>query len=121
MPRVIHFEIAADDPNRAAQFYEKALGWKIQKWDGTQDYWLVTTGKDEEPGINGGIMRRSGPQPVVNTVDVPNLEEAMTTVKAAGGQVVTQKMTVPGVGWMAFCLDTEGNQFGIMQQNPNAK
>jgi uncharacterized protein len=121
MPRVIHFEIAADDPNRCVKFYQQAFGWEIKSWGGPQDYWLATTGKDSEPGINGGIMRRSGPQPVVNTIDVPNYDAAVAKVKAAGGKVVTDKMGVPGVGWMAFCEDTEGNRFGIMQIDPNAK
>jgi uncharacterized protein len=119
--RVIHFEISADDPGRAAEFYTKAFGWQIKKWGGPQDYWLATTGKEGEPGINGGIMQRMGPQPVVNTVDVPNFEEAAEKIVAAGGKLITQKMTVPAVGWMAYCMDTEGNQFGIMQQDDNAK
>ena len=53
MPRVVHFEIHADDPQRAANFYQNVFGWQINKWEGPEDYWLVTTGADNEPGING--------------------------------------------------------------------
>ena len=58
MNRVVHFELPADNPDRAVDFYKKVFGWQIQKWPGPQDYWLVTTGADGEPGINGGILRR---------------------------------------------------------------
>jgi hypothetical protein len=53
----MHFELPADDPKRAIAFYEKVFGWTITKWDAPMDYWLVTTGNDDEPGINGAIMR----------------------------------------------------------------
>jgi predicted enzyme related to lactoylglutathione lyase len=54
MPRVVHFEIAANDPDKAAAFYQEVFGWKITKWEGPQEYWLVETGEEGEPGINGG-------------------------------------------------------------------
>src|SRR5262245_27200673 len=123
MPRVVHFEISADDPDRASQFYAKTFGWKIQKWNGGgEDYWLLTTGDKCEPGIDGGINRRSSQKiPTVNTIDVPSLDEAIRGVTANGGKVVAPKMPVPGVGWLAYCTDTEGNQFGVMQADTNAK
>jgi len=120
MPRVVHFEIHADDPERAVKFYSKAFGWKIEKW-GPEPYWLVDTGPKEEPGINGGIMPRQEKLSTVNTVGVASMEEAMKAVKAAGGKVLTPKLPIPGVGWNAYCLDTEGNTFGIYQDDPSAK
>ena len=74
MPRVIHFEISADDPQRAADFYTKIFGWEIKKWPGPQDYWLVTTGPNDKPGINGGLFKRQGPVGHVNTIDVPSVD-----------------------------------------------
>lgn len=123
MPRVVHFEISADDPERAVQFYTKTFGWQVQKWnDGNEDYWLVMTGDKSEPGIDGGINRRKNqPIPTVNTIGVPSLDEAVRQVMANGGKVVAPKMPIPGIGWLAYCTDTEGNQFGMMQADPNAK
>ena len=122
MPRVIHFEIPAADLDRAEKFYAGVFGWKIEKWAGPMDYRLATTGPDGEPGINGAIMAREGPQSaVVNTVDVPSIDEAMRKVAAAGGKVLTPKMPVPGIGWAARCQDTEGNTFGLMQADPAAR
>jgi uncharacterized protein len=58
MPRVVHFEIHVGDPDRAINFYEKCFGWTFQKWDGPMPYWLITTGPDDQPGINGGLVPR---------------------------------------------------------------
>lgn len=122
MPRVIHFEIGADDPTRASKFYSKVFGWKIENWAGPQDYWLATTGPDTEPGINGAIMKRPDPKAtVINTIGVPSVDDFATKVTKNGGKVLTPKMPIPGVGYFAYCLDTEGNQFGIMQDDKSAK
>jgi len=121
VPRVVHFELAADNPERAAKFYGQVFGWKITKWEGPEDYWLVTTGDDKQPGINGGLMRPRGPQKVVNTVDVPSVDEFTAKITKNGGKIVAPKMAIPGVGYLAYCQDTEGNAFGIMQSDETAK
>lgn len=126
MPRVIHFEIHAEDPERALGFYQGLFGWEFHKWDGPTDYWLIKTG--DGPGINGGLVRRHGPGPVdgqaVNaytcTVDVPSVDEFVRAVPERGGTVVVPKMPIPGVGWLAYAKDTEGNIFGLMQADPKA-
>jgi predicted enzyme related to lactoylglutathione lyase len=121
VPRVIHFEIASDDPERLAKFYEDVFGWSFNKWQGPIEYWLVTTGK-AEPGIDGGFMRRMPEMPaVVNTLDVPDLEKYRDKVKTAGGTLVTDKMAVPGVGWFCYFKDPQGNVHGMMQSDENAK
>src|SRR6266536_6021578 len=98
MPRVIHFEVPADDPDRAAKFYGSVFGWKFAKWGGPQDYWLITTG-DGQPGINGGMLRRPHPGAgTVNTVDVSSIDDAVKQIEAGGGKVAMPKMTIPGVG-----------------------
>jgi predicted enzyme related to lactoylglutathione lyase len=121
MPRVIHFELPADNPQRAVKFYTDVFGWKIEKWPGPQDYWLVTTGGDAEPGINGAIMKRSQGAVTVNTIGVPSADEYIEKVTAAGGRVVAPKMAVPGVGYAAYLQDTEGNTFALMQEDKSAR
>jgi uncharacterized protein len=121
MPRPIHFEIAADDPERCARFYADAFGWKVEKWEGPSEYWLVTTGEDPEPGIDGGIGRRTDPgEGTANTIGVDSVDETVARITAAGGKVTREKGAVPGVGWLAYCEDSEGNSFGIMQDDPSA-
>jgi predicted enzyme related to lactoylglutathione lyase len=122
MARPIHFEIPSDNPEKAIAFYEATLGWKFQKWDGPMPYWLITTGPDTEPGINGGLLQRRDPnQPCVNTVNVQNVDTAIATVEKNGGKCVVPKMPVPTVGWLAYCKDLDGNIFGLMQMDPSAK
>ena len=120
--RVIHFEIPADDPKRAADFYTGVFDWTFQKWAGPQDYWLVSTGANEEPGINGGLLKRQHPgMSTVNTVQVLNLDHTLAEIEKRGGQTVVPRMAVPGVGHLAYCSDTENNIFGVMQPDPSAK
>lgn len=88
MPRMIHFEIPADDPERAAGFYREAFGWTVDKWDGPVGYWLATTGKDDEPGTNGAITERQNLAATTNTVDVPSLDDSIAKVEGAGGKVL---------------------------------
>jgi predicted enzyme related to lactoylglutathione lyase len=129
MPRVAHFEIHADNPDRAIAFYTGLFGWEFKKWDGPMPYWLITTGPDSEPGINGGLMKRMGPPPAdgqavnayVCTTMVPDLDASFQKAIAAGGTVALPKMPVPGVGWLAYVKDTEGNILGLMQHDPAAK
>jgi len=122
MSRVIHFEIPASDPQRAAEFYRKAFGWKIEKWPGPMDYWMVTTGPEETPGINGGLMKKQAPTTVTtNTIGVVSVDAAVETVKKAGGKLVMPKTPIPTVGYFAYLEDTEGNLFGVMQADAKAK
>jgi predicted enzyme related to lactoylglutathione lyase len=121
MNRVVHFEIGAQEPERAAKFYSNVFGWQISKWDGPQPYWLATTGPDTEPGINGGIMRhQDGAARTINTIEVASIEDAVEKITAAGGKLCVPKMAIPGVGWLAYCTDTEGGLFGIHVADPSA-
>ena len=129
MSRVVHFEIHADDPDRAVGFYTNLFGWQFKKWDGPMPYWLITTGPDTQPGINGGLVRRPCPGPAeaqamsafVCTVSVDNLDRHLAKLATLGGKVALPKMPIPGIGWLAYANDTEGNTFGMMQSDPNAK
>jgi predicted enzyme related to lactoylglutathione lyase len=129
MGRVVHFEIHADNPERAVKFYSTVFGWSIQKWDGPGEYWLIRTGEPTERGIDGGLLRRpcpaNGDGQAVNafvcTVGVPSVDETVSAVTANGGVPAMPKMAVPGVGWLAYFKDTEGNTFGALQPDTNAK
>ncbi|MEO8296037.1 MAG: VOC family protein [Gemmatimonadota bacterium] len=129
MSRIIHFEVHADNPERALTFYQSLLGWKFTRWEGPSDYWLIETGPGTEPGINGGMVRRMGPPPTegqaVNaypcTLGVSSLDEKVAMVTQLGGTIALPKMAVPGIGWLAYAKDTEGNIFGMMQDDSAAR
>ena len=106
MPRVIHFEIPVDDPERAVRFYAGVFGWRLERWE-PFDYWLAYTG--EGPGIDGALKpREEAGEGTTNTVEVPDLEEAMAKVAGSGGEVLSEIMTVPGVGRFARCRGPGG-------------
>ena len=121
MPRPVHFELTAEDTERAARFYREAFGWNLQKWDGPVEYWLISTG-DGQPGIDGGMgPRGNGEAPgTVNTIGVDDLDEAVAAIERAGGTITRPKGPIPGVGWLAYAEDTEGNAFGVMQPDESA-
>ncbi|HAH04583.1 MAG: Glyoxalase [Parcubacteria group bacterium GW2011_GWA2_43_17] len=122
MNRVVHFEIQADDVDRAKNFYQNVLGWKIEqmmiKAEGGLDYWGVTTAESGH-GINGGLYQRPADGEKFYlydcTVEVPDLDQAVAAVKANGGAIIKERMEIPGVGFFAVAKDTEGNRFGLMQ------
>src|SRR5262249_27450652 len=96
MNRVIHFEFAAENPERAAKFYKTVFGWESTKWGGPQEYWLVKTGPDNTPGINGGILRQQNTMPkTVNTVEVSSIEEFIDKITRNGGSVAMPKNASP--------------------------
>lgn len=127
MPRPVHFEIHAQDPERAIRFYTDLFGWQFQRW-GMNDYWIIVTGPDGQPGINGGLVLRRGDPPgemqavnaFVCTVEVPQLDETLGRMGPLGGRMALPKMPVPGVGWLAYIKDTEGNILGLMQPDKEA-
>jgi uncharacterized protein len=129
MPRVVHFEIHALEPERAITFYEAVFGWKFVAWGPPGMYWLVTTGPDSEPGINGGLMKRHGGAPIdgqavnafVCTVAVESVDETHDAMLARGGVTALPKQAIPGVGWLVYCKDSEGNIVGLMQNDPEAR
>jgi uncharacterized protein len=127
MMPLVHFEIHAADPERTAKFYTDIFGWTIKKWEGPFDYWLVSS-KTDNIGIDGAITARRGPAPAdgaavnafVCTISVDDLDQRIDQVKRSGGSMALDKMEVPGIGWLAYAKDPEGNLFGMLQPNQPA-
>jgi predicted enzyme related to lactoylglutathione lyase len=121
MPRVVHFELGTEQPERAVSFYQAVFGWEIEKW-GDFDYWLITTGDGDEQGIDGALMVHQDAKPrTVNSIEVDSLDDAGDRIMQAGGALVTDKITIPGVGHTIYFRDTEGNLLGLHQTDPEAK
>lgn len=114
MPRVIHFEIPAGNPEEAIKFYRETFGWKVEQYEDTP-YWLVMTGEKSETGIDGAIYKKDWMDKTVNTIQVENLEEYMDKVKSNGGKILREPMDIPEVGRHVYALDIEGNMFGMLE------
>jgi uncharacterized protein len=135
MPTIVHFEIPADDVERAKKFYSDLFGWKMEKWPGTDskdtsssssnmEYWIISTtdSKGNKASIGGGMMKRQEQhQHITNFIGVNSVDEYSSMIKKLGGKVVVSKMAVPGMGYFAVCHDTENNSFGIRESNESAK
>jgi hypothetical protein len=136
LPTIVHFEIPADDIERAKKFYNELFGWKIEKLPGTADsqltsaatgqpieYWMLTTTDDKgNKAIGGGMMKRQMPDHrITNYINVNSVDEYVSKVEKLGGKVTTPKHTVPGRGYFALCLDTENNPFAVWESNESAK
>lgn len=121
---VVHFEIPADQPERAVKFYSELFGWKVEHMAGPMDYWLLQTvptdaeGQPTRPGVNGGVMRRMAPgQAPVNYIGVASVDEFVRKAERLGAKVFVPKMPVPEMGWFAQLTDTEGNVFAIWERD----
>jgi predicted enzyme related to lactoylglutathione lyase len=128
MPRVVHFEIQGSDPEALGKFYSQLFAWKINRW-GDAPYWLIETGARDQPGIDGGLLKRNGPRPdegqsvnaFVCTVEVSTVDEYVARAQSLGASVAVPKMPIPGVGWLAYIKDPDGNILGLTQSDPTAK
>ena len=125
IPKVVHFEIPADDLDRAKAFYSSVFGWQLQTMPmaGGEYTSVVTTPVDgqiqlpTEPGaINGGMMQRDErtPAPVI-TIDVEAIDDALKEIEAGGGTTITPRTAIPGMGAFAYFKDPEGNVLGLWE------
>ena len=123
MPTVCHFEIPAEDIERAKKFYSELFGWDIQKFEKHPNYWIFkTTHINGRSGITGAIERkRDENHSITCNICVDCIDEYIKKVKELGGRIVVPKSAVPGVGYYAYCVDTEGNQFVLWETDVNAE
>jgi uncharacterized protein len=130
---IVHFEIPADQPERAAEFYRELFGWEIKKWEASGDqregfeYWMVRTvptdekGMPSRPGVNGGLMPRMFPgQAPVNYILVESVDDYIRRAQQLGAKLMMERTPVPSMGWFAQLTDPEGNVFAIWETDSNA-
>ncbi|MFF7995594.1 VOC family protein [Kitasatospora xanthocidica] len=130
MARIVYFTIQADDVLRAVDFYQKSFGWHIEKWGGewggTDEFYLIETGTEDEPGLPGTLMKRPAKvdSQLLNGfmvgIESGDMDADMAKLVANGGSLVSPKVTIPGVGWVAYCKDTEDNFIELRQMDPEA-
>ncbi len=124
--RPVHFEIHAKNPTRVAAFYAAVFGWQFLKWDGPKPYWVVNTGDGD--GINGGLMVRQGDSPAegqpvnafVLNIQVDSVADTLAAAVRHGGMEAVARFAAPGVGWIGYAKDPDGNIFGLHQPDETA-
>lgn len=125
MNDVQYFEIQADDPQKAIDFYSTIFGWQFTKQDGLPvEYYQIKT-----EGINGGLLKRPaavpGPEQGTNayvcSMIVENFDATAEKILQKGGQIALPKFAIPGKCWQGYFIDTQGNTFGLFHVDENAK
>jgi len=128
MNRPVHFEIHATDPAKLSKFYADVFGWQITHM-AAFDYYLINTGDNDGPGINGGFVKRMGAAAAVGapvnafvcSLGVKSVDETVAKATAAGAAVALPKMPIPCVGWQAYIRDPDENIVGLHQADHRAR
>lgn len=121
--KLVHFEIPADDVERARNFYQELFGWHIESMSdqGFEGYWSVMV-SDDENDMNGGLSERHASTPIPHFyIGVESMDQTLEKVRELGGTVEMAKDAIPGMGWLALFKDPEGNVFGLWQTDPEAR
>lgn len=122
MAKIVHFDISADDIDRAKRFYEGLFGWEFELFPGPTEYHLIrTAGLDGAPGLGGGMAKREQPgQGITNFVEVASIDDAIGRVVELGGQIIQPKTEIPGISFIAVAQDSEGNVVGLIEAVPGS-
>ena len=120
MPTIVHFDIASDDVSRARRFYETLFAWTFLAPPGIEGYYLIETkDTDGKDAVGGGLGQRGAPgQAITAYFGVEDIDAYLAKVTELGGSAPMPKMAVPGWGYLATCVDTEGNAFGCGRSIP---
>ena len=123
MTSITHFNIPADNVEKAKNFYTELFGWEIERLPGPFEYFEIRTKTAEgKEGLAGGLAKRMVPhEGITNYVDVPDIDEYLSKAEELGGKVISPKMPVPGFGFLAVIMDTENNSIGLWQTDKEAK
>lgn len=125
MNTIAYFEIQADEPEAAVDFYRALFGWRFTRDEHLPiPYWRIET-----DGIRGGLLKRPAPTPppasgtnaFVCSVEVADFDAVASAITGRGGLVALPKFAVPGVCWQGYFVDPHGNTFGLFQPDPSAR
>ena len=118
--QVVHFEIPADDVDRAREFYSSVFGWETDATPGFPDYYTFDTSDGQQ--IQGGAIqaRQPGIQAPVNYISVESVEQSVDRIRRLDGEILMDKSPVPGMGWLAIFRDPEGNMLGLWEMDTSA-
>jgi uncharacterized protein len=122
MANIAHFMIPADNVDRAKQFYQILLGWKIEPTKNPMDpskiaemqYHDIITGAAKEGTMNtGGLYKRYMSESILTFVEVGDIDKVLSKVEKLGGKITMPKEEIKGVGLTAVIQDCEGNVIGL--------
>ncbi len=125
--KAVYFDFTVEDIEAAKRFFERVFHWRFERFPMPYVYYRIQAGNPDEPGIDGGIgaivdAPVSGGKPLTQvTIQVPDLDQIISNIKASGGSVVEDKMPIPGIGWYVTCAEPGGLKFGMIQVDSDAR
>jgi uncharacterized protein len=115
--QMVHLEIPAGDTAKAREFWGSLFGWKFEEYPGSPTEYHMTRFSEN---TGGAIMGADGDKRGARVYfDVDDINSGVARVKELGGEA-GEPTPVPSMGWFATFTDTEGNDFGLWQTDPNA-
>jgi predicted enzyme related to lactoylglutathione lyase len=123
MPTIVHFDVPAEDVERAKKFYSELFDWKIERMPGPMEYYgITTTDEDGKEAVGGGMAKKEEQNDsITNYIGVPSIDEYIIKVEQLDGKIIMSKTPIPGFGYLAVCLDTENNKFGLWESDEKAQ
>jgi predicted enzyme related to lactoylglutathione lyase len=118
--QITHIEFPADDTARAKRFYSELFGWKLTEWPEFPGYFLFSMGSLESAGGAIGERGKSVGDKLRIYIEVDAFDEVLPRVPGLGGKVVTARTAIPGQGFYAVLLDSEGSEVALYEGQASA-
>jgi uncharacterized protein len=112
----VHFEIPSDDTEKGRAFWGGLFGWRFEGYPGPFEYY--TTRISDQAGAAITSME-PGKRGIRSYFDVDDINAGVARVRELGGEA-GDGAPVPGMGWFSVCKDTQGNDFGLWQNDTSA-
>ena len=112
-------ELNTWEPEAALDFYGRTLGWEFEPQslpDGAA-YWIAR--KDGRPV--GGMFELTAPDydgipsHWMTYLSVNDMQKASQNTSSAGGELMRQPVSIPGVGKLAVVSDATGAMIGLFE------
>lgn len=115
--QIVHFEIPADDTEKGRAFWGSLFGWQFDAYPGPFEYHMTRLSDDQGGAISNMEPGKKGIRPYF---DVEDINAGAARVRELGGEAA-EPQAVPSMGWFVTCTDTQGNEFGLWQNDPSAQ
>ena len=117
--QISHIEFPADDTARAQRFYTELFGWEFNEIEGYGGYFMFSTGPIEQAGGAVGQRGQATGDKLRIYITCDSIDDVLARVPELGGSVVTPRTDIPGQGWYAVILDSEGSELGLYENLPS--
>ncbi|MFZ1633124.1 MAG: VOC family protein [Chitinophagales bacterium] len=113
------FEISVTDISRAKKFYESIFGIQMHQEEMMGMQMAYFPYEDMNGKVAGALVQSENHKPSMDGAKIylngnPDLDNALSKVEAAGGQIIMPKTFIAdNVGYMAFFIDSEGNNVAL--------